>query len=453
MRIPVLTSLRGAATLSVLCAALLAGCGGIEDLEEDSTPAAQASVVIKGDEVSVELTNKDGKTDKWTAMKFDFAATVDAGSSAGTKLEGDLKLVSSKPAEDGSSTLDGLLLLPATQDDSCGKPLTDEQKQQLEALATKYRADADAARKAFVDAVSPLVEQFRTDIKAAANDEAAKAVIEKFKTEIEAIGKILQESLKTLSEKYVADVKAVMGDAAPAQGKDCRATAVPVAGKIDKDGMINLTFKLAGGTIEGSGKADDKGNFAGTFKGPQADDTGSWTAVMQATGPSPTMSPAPSPTATPTMQPTASPTATPTKSPMPSPTATPTMSPRPSPTMSPRPSPTATPTKSPMPTPTATPTSSPSPSPTATPTKSPTPSPSPTASPTPSGPNAVNGKKLYASNCASCHGQAVPKYVLNAAAGKPNVILAAIDSNKGGMGKLKGVIGSPEAADIAKSPN
>jgi mono/diheme cytochrome c family protein len=448
MKIPVMNKVRGVATLSLLCAALLAGCGGIEDLEEDSsTPVAEANLVIKGDEVSVELTNQDGKTDKWTTMKFDFAATVDAGPSAGTKLEGDLKLVSSKPAEDGSSYVEGSLVLPTADDESCGKPLTDEQKQQLEALSKKYREDVDAARKTFVDAVTPLVEQFRKDIKAAANEEAAKAVIDKLKADLEAASKILQDSLKTLSEKYVADARAIVGDAAPPDGgKDCRANAIPVKGKIDKDGMIKLNLTLSSGVIEGTGKADDKGNFAGTFKGPQTDDTGSWTAAMVNTGPTPTMSPSPTttPTATPTPSPTAMP--TPTKSPAPTPTATPTKSPMPTPT--------ATPTKSPMPTPTATPTKSPMPTP--SPTKPPEPTPSPTATPTPSGPNAVNGKKLYAANCASCHGAVAPDYVVNAAAGKPSVILAAIDSNKGGMGKFKGVIGSSEAADIAewfKSPN
>jgi cytochrome c553 len=53
------------------------------------------------------------------------------------------------------------------------------------------------------------------------------------------------------------------------------------------------------------------------------------------------------------------------------------------------------------------------------------------------------GKTLWATNCFSCHGSDTHE-VRTAAR-----ILKAIDENKGGMGKLKGVITATDAANIA----
>ena len=109
------------------------------------------------------------------------------------------------------------------------------------------------------------------------------------------------------------------------------------------------------------------------------------TAVIAASPPTATHTPAPSPTAThmPTATPTYTPTATPTATTTPTPTATYTPTPTPTATQTP----TATPTYTPTPTPTATHTPTPSPTSTHTPTPTSTatytPTPTATQTPTP----------------------------------------------------------------------
>lgn len=68
----------------------------------------------------------------------------------------------------------------------------------------------------------------------------------------------------------------------------------------------------------------------------------------------------------------------------------------------------------------------------------------PTTPVTPTNTAAVNGKALFASACASCHGATNTGMGANASA-----TLRAIATNKGGMGMLSGTIGSQQAADIA----
>ena len=79
------------------------------------------------------------------------------------------------------------------------------------------------------------------------------------------------------------------------------------------------------------------------------------------------------------------------------------------------------------------------------PAAAPAPAPAPAASA-----SALNGKSLYAGNCASCHGgnpaQNISKILRGTSA---SATLGAIASNKGGMGYLSGSIGAAEANDIA----
>ncbi|MEQ1636111.1 MAG: hypothetical protein ABL903_05415 [Methylococcales bacterium] len=141
----------------------------------------------------------------------------------------------------------------------------------------------------------------------------------------------------------------------------------------------------------------------------------------------PTTTPTPSVTPTPTKVP---PTATPTPTKVP-PTATPTPTKVP-PTATPTPTkvpPTATPTPTKVP-----PTATPSPTPTATPSPTPTATPSPTPPP-------LDGAALYTTNCAGCHGTSKK-------GSSASSIQSAINSNKGGMGSLKGLT-SAEIAAIA----
>lgn len=58
--------------------------------------------------------------------------------------------------------------------------------------------------------------------------------------------------------------------------------------------------------------------------------------------------------------------------------------------------------------------------------------------------SAANGKALYASSCASCHGATNTAMGINASA-----TLRAIATNRGGMGALSSTIGAQQAADIA----
>jgi mono/diheme cytochrome c family protein len=62
---------------------------------------------------------------------------------------------------------------------------------------------------------------------------------------------------------------------------------------------------------------------------------------------------------------------------------------------------------------------------------------------TPSAATIASGKTLYNNNCASCH----TSYYANAR--DSNKTLAAIASNKGGMGYLNSTIKAPQANDIA----
>lgn len=86
------------------------------------------------------------------------------------------------------------------------------------------------------------------------------------------------------------------------------------------------------------------------------------------------------------------------------------------------------------PTPTATPTATPggNPNPTATPIRNPSPTPTPTTSPSPTMPP-LNGASLYATHCASCHGQLANSERRGATV---TAIQNAIDRNRGGMGRL-----------------
>ena len=65
--------------------------------------------------------------------------------------------------------------------------------------------------------------------------------------------------------------------------------------------------------------------------------------------------------------------------------------------------------------------------------------------------SAVNGKTLYATNCAACHTSNPQTNVSKVLSGAnaPNTILKAISSNAGGMGILKASIGATQAADLA----
>ncbi|MFM2399437.1 MAG: hypothetical protein RL341_1594, partial [Pseudomonadota bacterium] len=127
--------------IATSCAVLVA-CGGNEEVE----PPASAALTQTATDVSVNLTDKAGGEKKWSSLKLNFAATVDAGPSKGTVLKGDLKLTSSKPEADGSSEVKGVLVVGG--DDKENRPgLTDDQKKQLTALAEQYRKDVDAARK------------------------------------------------------------------------------------------------------------------------------------------------------------------------------------------------------------------------------------------------------------------------------------------------------------------
>lgn len=83
------------------------------------------------------------------------------------------------------------------------------------------------------------------------------------------------------------------------------------------------------------------------------------------------------------------------------------------------------------------------------PAPAPGPAPAPALAPAASA-SALNGKSLYAGNCASCHGGDPTQNISKILRGtSPSNTLGAIASNKGGMGFLSGAIGAAEANDIA----
>lgn len=145
-----------------------------------------------------------------------------------------------------------------------------------------------------------------------------------------------------------------------------------VEGTISADNNVNLTIDLGEqGTITGIGTVGQGGNMSGTFTGPAADNTGTWSAAARGTTTPPTPEPEPTP---------------PPPTPEPEPTPTPTPEPTPEPTPTPEPSPEPTPTPEPEPTPEPTPTPEPEPTPEPTPTPTPEPTPTPTPQPTPNQP-------------------------------------------------------------------
>ncbi len=98
---------------------------------------------------------------------------------------------------------------------------------------------------------------------------------------------------------------------------------------------------------------------------------------------------------------------------------------------------------------TTTTTPKPAPAPAPKPAPAPAPTPAPAPAPAPSS-SAVNGKSLYQASCASCHGSNPAKNTSKILKGtSASTTLKAIAENKGGMGYLKGSIGSKEASDIA----
>ena len=75
--------------------------------------------------------------------------------------------------------------------------------------------------------------------------------------------------------------------------------------------------------------------------------------------------------------------------------------------------------------------------------------PAPAAAPAASS-SALNGKSLYQTHCASCHGGNPAQNISKVLKGtSPGNTLNAIAGNTGGMGYLSGTIGAAQANDIA----
>ncbi len=105
-----------------------------------------------------------------------------------------------------------------------------------------------------------------------------------------------------------------------------------VEGTISADSNVNLAIDLGEqGTITGIGIVGQGGNLSGTFTGPAADNTGSWSAATRGAVPSPEPSPEPTPEPPTPPAPTPEPEPTPTPEPTPAPEPTPTPDPTPAP--------------------------------------------------------------------------------------------------------------------------
>jgi ElaB/YqjD/DUF883 family membrane-anchored ribosome-binding protein len=303
---------------SAACAAslltLLSACGG----GGGSEPVAQAAPPVAttaekpptlqsasgADGTTIAQGSEDAaKADKDESTRLallDFEGKVTEGPSKDTELKG--KLILNGTSADGGKTftIEGRLISRTKTENQ--PALTDAQRAALDALVKKFEADAAVLHEKFRNDVAGLVEKTEALLKplrdewSAVDPKAANA-----QAQYEAIAakakKILEDfraALKTTKDKFAADMQALR-DAFEAEVEKVvpgglpnkkGVSVIPVTGTLAEDGSIKLTFDLGvTGKIEGTGKRDDKGVYAGTFTGPQAADKGTWTAAPRMRGP------------------------------------------------------------------------------------------------------------------------------------------------------------------------
>jgi hypothetical protein len=170
----------------------------------------------------------------------------------------------------------------------------------------------------------------------------------------------------------------------------------PNGGSLERKAGSSSTLESmgSGGADENFGNGyDSDDNSADFITRPVSGPQNSLSSTESLPGPSPTLEPTPSPSASISPTPTIEPTATPSPSPTQAPSPTPTIEPTVTPTIIPEPSST--------PEPTAVPTQTPSPAPTPTPTFEPTPPPSPSPSPVPT-PAPPPGNVIFSNQFITC---------------------------------------------------
>jgi hypothetical protein len=214
----------------------------------------------------------------WRALAFEFAGEVKQGASTGTKLAGKLVLYGDTPAADGSVAVEGKLI---TERDRSNQPqLTPEQKARLDALEQQYRTDVKALAQKYRDDSEALITTLTEALKAlspqptAEELQKARDAIAAFNKAFGELSRKFRDDLGALREKLEADIKALN-----LPEKQSPVQLIPVTGTLAKDGGLTVTFDLgSAGKINGTGKPDASGNYAGDFTGPAADDKGTWTA-------------------------------------------------------------------------------------------------------------------------------------------------------------------------------
>jgi hypothetical protein len=475
------------APLALGCALLVAACGGGGGSSSStSSPLAPLGVdLISGaSSETVSLTDSaTGATTVYEVSKYLFSASVTDGKYKGMTIAGDL-LLGAK--ETGSSELKGTLLLQKSTDDT--DPAIDAAYQ---AALAKCRSGSDAAYAEARAALKAAVATLKAALAAATTQAQIKAARDAFEAQYQAISKAARDK----ANAACTDLLKLGGGSMETKPSDEKEDdddkpipprAIPVEGKMNADGSVSLKFEVKKmGTIKGTGTKDAKGNWMGTFTGPDSAGKGTWKATV-ATTPAPSPAPAPAPAPSPAPAPTPAPSPAPAPAPAPAPTPAPAPAPAPAPTPAPAPAPTPAPAPAPascgpmslswtvgtsmcnasvtgttasgmtaLVSDVTAPTTGSATyvctngvwSKAATPaatciTAAPPPPPAPS-------PAAVAGKASYAM-CIACHG-ADPTKNQNKiqSATSASKTLSAIANNTGGMGYLSATIGATEAANIA----
>lgn len=294
-----------------LAAAMLFGCGG-----GGGTPGAAGadpSVVVVSDSASalrVSVAGASGSGDSapstvLSQAQYTFSANVTAGQHAGQTITGTLLLKTEQ--EDGETEVEGLLV-PTTAAASDGSGASSASAQ-AEALREQLKATLRDQRSAYRSDVRALLETLKAALEAGRPTDGSRELTAAQKEAIEAFKAAFAER----TSRYEADVAAAVQEVR-AQLEALGVTLAdkrghrddedddgrremrgfPVKGTIDATGQLVLKIRYGKrSVVQATGTVAADGSLSGSFTGPGADDSGTWSATAAAAAPAPAPAPAP----------------------------------------------------------------------------------------------------------------------------------------------------------------